>query len=69
MAETNPPGWPKKGDRVEARRSGVARRGTIQFVSDLQILVKWDDGTSSGLRVGRDSFRVVDDPKGAASAA
>jgi len=57
---------PRKGDRIEVRRSGVARLGTVQFVSDLQILVKWDDGASSGLRVDRDAFRLLD---GRASAA
>lgn len=60
---------PKKGDRIEVRRSGVARCGTVQFVSDLQILVKWDDGSSSGLRIGRDVFRIVNGRGGEASAA
>lgn len=60
---------PRKGDRVEIRRSGVARRGTVQFVSDIQILVKWDDGSSSGLRFGRDVFRVVGGREGDAASA
>ena len=38
---------PAIGDRVERRRAG----------DQLQILVKWDDGSSSSLRVDRDAFR------------
>jgi hypothetical protein len=60
---------PRKGDRIEIRRSGVARRGTVQFVSDLQILVKWDDGSSGGLRIGRHEYRVFSNRDDAASAA
>jgi hypothetical protein len=57
---------PRKGDRIEVRRSGVVRLGTVQFVSDLQILVKWDDGSSSGLRVDRDAFRILGERASAA---
>ena len=60
---------PRKGDRIEVRRSGVARKGTVQFVSDLQLLVKWDDGSSSGLRVDHDAFRILGGRDDAASAA
>jgi hypothetical protein len=48
---------PAIGDRVERRRSGVAQRGTVHYADQLQILVKWDDGSSSSLRVDRDAFR------------
>jgi hypothetical protein len=52
---------PDKGDRIELpdRRLGVAARGTVQHVDHVQILVKWDDGRSGGLRVGIDQFRIV----------
>lgn len=43
-----------RGSRVAARRSGVIRYGRVWYVDGLQILVKWDDGRSSSLRVGRD---------------
>lgn len=50
-----------KGDRVEARRNGVMRRGTVQFVSLQQILVKWDDGSSSDLLADGEAFHILDD--------
>jgi hypothetical protein len=50
-----------KGDRVEARRNGILLRGTVQFVSLQQILVKWDDGSSSDLLADGDSFRILDE--------
>lgn len=53
---------PSKGDRIELlkRRFGITVRGTVQYVDQLQILVKWDDGQSSNLRVGVDWFRMVE---------
>jgi hypothetical protein len=56
---------PRKGDRIEAvdRRLSFPRRGTIYYVDDLQILVKWDNGRSQSLRggdhVGR--FSILED--------
>jgi hypothetical protein len=40
---------PPIGARVAARRSGVERSGTVQYSDQLQVLVKWDDGSSSSL--------------------
>ena len=50
---------PRIGDRVEMSRTGVAVRGSVYYADQLQILVKWDDGRSSSLRVGRDRFRII----------
>jgi len=53
---------PSKGDRIELLNSkfGVRMRGTVFYADQLQILVKWDDGGSSSLRVGRGQFRIID---------
>jgi hypothetical protein len=40
----------QRGDRIESARLGVAVRGTVHYVDDLQVLVKWDDGRSENLR-------------------
>jgi hypothetical protein len=50
---------PAIGDRVERRRAGVSLRGTVQYADRIQILVKWDDGSSSSLRVGRSKLRII----------
>jgi hypothetical protein len=56
---------PRKGDRIEAvdRRLSFPRRGTVYYVDDLQILVKWDDGRSQSLRDGDSAgrFSILDD--------
>jgi hypothetical protein len=51
---------PAIGDRVEVRRMGVSMRGTVHYADGLQVLVKWDDGSSSSLRVGQDTFAIVE---------
>jgi hypothetical protein len=55
-------GIPCKRDRIELleRRTGVLRRGTVFHVDQVQILVKWDDGSSGSLRPGVDRFRIVE---------
>jgi hypothetical protein len=52
---------PRKGDRIELLRPrmGIRVRGTVFYSDQLQILVKWDDGRSEGLRPGADRFRLV----------
>ena len=45
---------PSKGDRVEQRRKGVIRHGHVWYADQLQVLVKWEDGKSSSLRLGCD---------------
>lgn len=50
-----------RGDRIQVIRMGIARLGRVEFVSALQILVKWDDGGSSGLRLDRGHrFKLID---------
>jgi hypothetical protein len=44
-------------------RLGICPRGTVQYVDDLQILVKWDDGGSESLREAfSDRFRILEGP-------
>jgi hypothetical protein len=49
---------PNKGDQIEQHRSGVSRVGVVWYADQLQVLVKWQDGTSSSLRLGRDRFSI-----------
>jgi hypothetical protein len=51
---------PAIGDRVEISRTGVSTRGTVHYADEIQVLVKWDDGSSSSLRVGRDRFEIAE---------
>jgi hypothetical protein len=54
---------PSIGDQVEQNRVGVTRVGRVWYADQLQVLVKWDDGNSSSLRVGRDRFRIRSRPR------
>jgi hypothetical protein len=49
---------PNRGDEVEQRRIGVSRVGAVWYADQLQVLVKWQDGKSSSLRLGRDRFSI-----------
>ena len=53
---------PRKGDRIELvlPRLGVSLRGTVYYVGDLQILVKWDDGRSPSVKPGIDRYRIIE---------
>ena len=45
---------PSKGDQVDQRHMGVIRHGHVWYADQLQVLVKWEDGKSSSLRLGCD---------------
>jgi hypothetical protein len=55
-------GIPSKGDRIELLRTrmGVRITGTVYYSDQLQILVKWDNGSSQSLRVGVDLYRILE---------
>jgi hypothetical protein len=50
---------PSIGDRVERRGLGLTLRGTVLYVDRVQVLVKWDNGSSSSLRLGVDDLDVI----------
>lgn len=54
---------PERGDRIERLppKAGIRVRGVVQYVDELQILVKWDDGRSESLRPGVHDFRIISD--------
>jgi hypothetical protein len=49
---------PDQGDQIEQRQMGVSRVGVVWYADQLQVLVKWQDGKSSSLRLGRDQFSI-----------
>jgi hypothetical protein len=49
---------PTKGDRIEQTDLGIRRAGVVWYADQLQVLVKWDDGQSSSLRIGRNGFCI-----------
>ena len=49
---------PSRGDQVEQRRMGISRIGYVWYSDQLQVLVKWQDGKSSSLRIGRDQVSI-----------
>ena len=61
----SPLGWffPPKDEREHvdaiAKKAGVTIHGTVQYADRIQILVKWDDGSSSSLRVGQYRLRIL----------
>ena len=59
-----------RGDRIELvdPRLGVQVRGTVFYADQLQLLVKWDDGSSESMRKGARVFRIVSDGADAAVA-
>jgi len=58
--ELEHPTIPRIGDRVERRIAGISKLGTVHYADQLQALVKWDDGSSSSLRLDRDRVRIVE---------
>jgi hypothetical protein len=51
-----------KGDKVERVRNGITFTGKICYADELQVLVKWDDGSSSSLRADKGQLRTVRRP-------
>jgi hypothetical protein len=54
---------PSRGERVAQLRFGVQRIGTVWYSDQLQVLVRWDEGTSSSLRLGSEELYVVREPE------
>ena len=50
---------PSKGERLERRELGLTLRGTVLYVDRVQVLVKWDNGRSSSLRLGVDDLDMI----------
>lgn len=50
---------PSRGDEIVVRRTGISRRGRVYYADQVQMLVKWDDGGSSSLRIGHTPFEVI----------
>jgi len=51
-----------KGEKIERVRNGVTVSGKISYADELQVLVKWDDGSSSSLRVDKGELSSVRRP-------
>jgi hypothetical protein len=60
---------PPIGARIARTVGGIAVEGLVQYSDELQVLVKWDDGRSSSLRVGREPFRIMTVARNATGAA
>jgi hypothetical protein len=60
---------PSKGDRIEHRRWGISRRGTVHYADELQVLIRWDDGASSSLPLDAEGLRVLGQPSDGSAAA
>ena len=50
---------PSKGERLERRELGLILRGTVLYEDRVQVLVKWDNGRSSSLRLGVDDLDMI----------
>jgi hypothetical protein len=52
---------PSKGDRIEllSSQTGVRMRGTVFYADQLQVLVKWDNGSSQSLKPAVDRYRII----------
>jgi len=57
---------PSRGDRIAQVRCGIQRLGTVWYSDQLQVLVRWDEGTSSSLRLTSEDLYVLVDPEPAA---
>jgi hypothetical protein len=51
---------PSIGDRIEVVRAGVVLRAQVFYADQLQVLVKFENGRSASLVVGKDTFHVIE---------
>ena len=54
---------PTKGERIQQAVNGTRRTGVVWYADQLQILVEWEDGRSSSLRIGRARFWIIEGGK------
>lgn len=54
---------PSIGERVAQVRLGVQRIGTVWYSDQLQVLVRWDEGTSSSIRLGSEDLNMLRAPE------
>jgi hypothetical protein len=47
-------------------RCGIQRTGTVWYSDQLQVLVRWDEGSSSSLRLTSENLYVLVEPEPAA---
>jgi hypothetical protein len=57
---------PSRGDRIAQVRCGIQRLGTVWYSDQLHVLVRWDEGTSSSLRLTSEDLYVLVEPEPAA---
>jgi hypothetical protein len=57
---------PSRGDRIAQVRCGIQRTGTVWYSDQLQVLVRWDEGSSSSLRLTSENLYVLVEPEPAA---
>src|ERR1041384_2188260 len=51
---------PRIRDRIEMYQAGIPSQGTVHYADELQVLVKWDNGQSSSLRMERARFKIIE---------
>jgi hypothetical protein len=50
---------PRRGDQVGRLRNGVTFSGKVFYADQLQVLVKWENGSSSSFRVDKGELREI----------
>jgi hypothetical protein len=57
------PHIPSRGDRIAQVRCGIQRTGTVWYSDQLQVLVRWDEGSSSSLSLNSEDLYVLSEPE------